>query len=144
MPELTAQATDASIQTISDSRNEPAWLREFRTKSFKLYQELPIEVSTLYTKYADLGGLDLESVSTELPEPKESKIQTVREKLDTKSVITLYQFESKIISPTLPPALQKEGVVFTDIGTAIHNNPELFARYFAEKAILSEQDKFGR
>jgi FeS assembly protein SufD len=143
MPELTAQATDASIQTISDSRNEPAWLREFRTKSFKLYQELPIEVSTLYTKYADLGGLDLESVSTELPEPKESKIQTVREKLDTKSVITLYQFESKIISPTLPPALQKEGVVFTDIGTAIHNNPELFARYFAEKAILSEQDKFA-
>jgi FeS assembly protein SufD len=143
MPELTTQVTDASIQAISDSRNEPAWLREFRTKSFKLYQELPIEVSTLYTKYADLGGLDLESVSTELPEPKESKVQTVREKLDTKTVITQYQIESKIMAPTLPPALQKEGVVFTDIGTAIHNDPELFARYFAEKAILSEQDKFA-
>lgn len=143
MPELTAQATDASIQTISDSQNEPAWLRAFRDKSLKLYRELPIELSTLYTKYADIGGLDLESVSTELPEPEHSKIQAVREKLDAKSVITLYQFESKAITPTLPSALQKEGIVFTDIRTAIRNDPELFAHYFAGKAILSEQDKFA-
>jgi Fe-S cluster assembly scaffold protein SufB len=47
------------------------------------------------------------------------------------------------MAPTLPSALQKEGVVFTDIRTAIKNNPDLFARYFAEKAILSEQDKFA-
>lgn len=142
MPETTA-ATDNCAQAISDAQNEPAWLREFRNRSLKLYRELPIELSTLYTKYADLGGLDLESMSTELPEPNDSKIQLVREKLDTKSLITLYQFESKTITPTLPSALQKEGVVFTDIRAAIQENPKLFDRYFAEKAILSEQDKFG-
>jgi len=143
MSESASAATKVSIQTISDSENEPDWLRKFRSKSLKLYQELPIELSTLYTKYADLGGLDLESVSTELPEPSDSEIQLVREKLDTRTVITLYQIESKTITPTLPSALQKEGVIFTDIRSAIKNSPDLFARYFAEKAILSEQDKFA-
>jgi FeS assembly protein SufD len=143
MSESASAATDASIQTISEAQNEPDWLRKFRSNSLKLYQELPIELSTLYTKYADLGGLDLESVSTELPEPNDSKIQLVRGKLDAKAAITLYQIESKTIQPTLPSALQKEGVVFTDIRTAIKNNASLFARYFAEKAILSEQDKFA-
>jgi Fe-S cluster assembly protein SufB len=143
MPETRASATETNIQTISDTQNEPDWLRKFRNRSLKLYRELPIELSTLYTKYADLGGLDLESISTDLPEPNESKIQLVREKLDAKTVITLYQFESKTIAPTLPAALQKEGVIFTDIRTAIKNAPELFARYFAEKAILPEQDKFA-
>ena len=143
MPEATTSATKTSTQIISDAQNEPDWLRTFRNRSLKLYRELPIELSTLYTKYADLGGLDLESVSAELPEPNDSKIRIVRDKLDTKAVITIYQVESKTITPTLPSALQKEGVVFTDIRTAIRNNPDLFARYFSEKAILSEQDKFA-
>ncbi len=143
MSEYASVANDTSVQAISEAQNEPDWLRHFRSNSLKLYRELPVEISTLYTKYADLGGLSLESISTELPEPDDSKIQLVREKLDTKSVITLYQIESRTILPTLPPPLQKEGVIFTDIRTAIKNNPDLFAHYFAEKAILSEQDKFA-
>ena len=144
MSELTVtQANDARIRTISDAHNEPTWLREFRTKSLKLFRELPIETSALYTKYADLGGFDLESVSTTLSDQKDSEIQPIREKLETKSAITLFQFESNVIQPELPLALRNEGVVFTDIKTAIRNNPELFARYFKDKALSSEQDKFA-
>jgi len=144
MAELTiAQTTDENIQTISNAQHEPRWLREFRTKSLKLYRELPIELSTLYTKYADLGGLDLETVSTVLPEREESEIRTIKEKLESKSAITLYQFESKPVPPQLPTELQKEGVVFTDIRTAIQHYPEELSHYFSEKAILPEQDKFA-
>ena len=142
MSETTTSAIKENTQ-ITDTQNEPDWLRTFRSRSLKLYRELPIELSTLYTKYANLGGLDLESVSIELHEPSNSKIQFVREKLDTKAAITLYQIESTTITPMLPPGLQKEGVVFTDIRTAIKNNPDLFANYFADKAIASEQDKFA-
>ena len=144
MPELVvSQTADEQIREIGNSRNEPAWLREFRTKSLKLFRDLPIELSTLYTKYADLGGLDLESVATPPPEPKDSEIKQVRDKLESKSAITLYQFESKTLNPSLPETLQKEGVIFTDIKTAISNNPETFEQYFAKKAITSEHDKFG-
>ena len=143
MSEIVTPGIKGSTQIISDKNHEPEWLRTFRSKSLKLYRELPVELSTLYTKYADLGGLDLESVSTELPETSNSKIQLVREKLDTKAVITLYQVESTTITPMLPPALQKEGVIFTDIRTAIKNNPDLFAHYFADKAIPSGHDKFA-
>ncbi|HMK82175.1 MAG TPA: hypothetical protein VK503_00500, partial [Candidatus Bathyarchaeia archaeon] len=101
MPELVvSQTADEQIREIGNSRNEPAWLREFRTKSLKLFRDLPIELSTLYTKYADLGGLDLESVATPPPEPKDSEIKQVRDKLESKSAITLYQFESKTLNPS--------------------------------------------
>jgi len=143
MSESMTSAIKVNAHTFSHLQNEPEWLRTFRNRSLELFRQLPIELSTLYTKYADLGGLDLETISTELPEPADSKIQHVREKLDAKGIITLYQVESTTIAPDLPPALQKEGVVFTDIKTAIKEDPDLFARYFAEKAISSDQDKFA-
>jgi FeS assembly protein SufD len=139
---VTSHALDEQIRTVASDRNEPAWLREFRTKSLQLFRELPIELSTLYTKYADLGGLDLESVTTP-PEPKESEIQPIRDKLESRSAITLYQFESRTLKPSLPQALEKEGVTFTDIETAINKEPGKFKQYLAKKAILSEHDKFA-
>lgn len=144
MPQLTtSQPAEDQIKAISNSQNEPIWLRQFRSNSLKLFRELPIELSTLYTKYADLGGLDLESVATPPPEPKELEVKERIRELDSKSAITLYQIESKTLTPILPETLQKEGVIFTDIRTAIKNDPDGLQQHFAKKAIMPEHDKFG-
>ena len=140
---MITQATNESIETFSKARQEPTWLQEFRAKSLKLFLELPVELSSLYTKYADLTGVNLESINTHLPEPKPSDVETMRNKLETKAALTIYQFGPKTICPALPEALKKEGVIFTDIGTAIRNDPEPFRTHFLEKAILPEDDKFG-
>jgi len=140
---MITQATDESIETFSKARQEPTWLQEFRAKSLKLFLELPVELSNLYTKYADLTGVNLESINTVLPEPKPLEIEAIRNKLETKAALTIYQFGPKTICPVLPEALKKEGVIFTDIETAIHNDPEIFRTYFLEKAIQPEDDKFG-
>jgi FeS assembly protein SufD len=144
MSELTlTQATDESIRSLSKSREEPEWLRDFRIKSLNLFRKLPAELSTLYTKYVDLAGVDLESTSLSLPEPSQAETEDVVSKLKSDRAITLFQIESKTIQPDVPAALQKEGVIFTDIGTAIRRDPEFFRRYFLEKAILPEDDKFA-
>ena len=140
---MITQTNDENIKAISKNRQEPAWLQEFRTKSLKLFRELPVELSNLYTKYADLTGVSFESTNIVLPEPKASEIETIRNKLETKAALTIYQFGPKTIPPALPETLTKEGVIFTDIGTAIRNDPELFRNYFLEKAILPNDDKFG-
>jgi FeS assembly protein SufD len=140
---MITQTTDESIESFSKARQEPTWLQEFRAKSLKLFLELPVELSSLYTKYADLTGVNLESINTLLPEPKTSEIEAIRNKLETKAALTIYQFGPKTICPVLPEALKKEGVIFTDIGTAIRNDPERFRTHFLGKAIPPEDDKFG-
>jgi FeS assembly protein SufD len=144
LAELTVtQTSEQNIRSISQTRHEPAWLQEFRIKSFNLFQKLPPELSPLYKKYVDLAGLDLESISSTPIEPSLAQIQNVTSRLSSDRAITLYQIESKTIQPQLPEALKKEGVIFTDIESAIQQDPDLFKRYFLEKAILSEEDKFA-
>jgi FeS assembly protein SufD len=118
-------------------------LREFRIKSLNLFRKLPPELSNLYTKYVDLAGVDFESTTLGLPEPTPAQIEDVVGKLKSERALTLYQIDSKTIQPDVPAPLQKEGVVFADISTAIRRDPEFFRRYFLEKAILPEADKFA-
>ena len=144
MVELTVtQTSEQSIRSISQTRQEPAWLQDFRIKSLNLYQKLAPELSPLYTKYVDLAGLDFESISLTPVEPSSTQIQEVTSRLASDRAITLFQIESRTIQPELPAALKKEGVIFTDIASAIQQDPDLFRRYFLEKAILPEDDKFA-
>ncbi len=118
-------------------------MREFRTKSLSLFRKLPPETSNLYAKYVDLAGVDFESMSLAPTEPSKPQIDAVLEKLKSDRALTIFQIESKTFPAEIPEALQKEGVTFTDIGTAIRNEPEFFSRYFLEKAILPDEDKFA-
>ncbi|MGA2459807.1 MAG: Fe-S cluster assembly protein SufD [Candidatus Bathyarchaeia archaeon] len=144
MSELTlTQASEEFVRTLSKSRQEPEWLQEFRIKSLNLFHNLAPELSSLYTKYVDLTGLDLESLNLKLPEPTKTTTEDIVSKLKTERALTIYQIESKTILPEVPAPLQKEGLAFTDIGTVIRKDPEYFRRYFLEKAILPEADKFA-
>jgi Fe-S cluster assembly protein SufB len=144
MPELTlSTTTEQSVASSSNSRKEPEWLRAFRIKSIGLFHKLPAELSNLYTKYVDLTGVDFESTTLGLPEPSKSSMDQVVNRLKSDQAFTLYQIQSRTIQPEIPEALQKEGVIFTDLGNAIGRDPEFFRRYFMEKAILPEDDKFA-
>jgi len=137
------ELTEQSIRAESKSKQEPDWLQSFRAKSLRLFRDLPAELSSLYTKYVDLAGVDLESINLDDSEPSKSQVDEVISKLASERAITLYQIESRTVQPKLPEALREEGVVFTDIGTAIKEDPEFFKQYFLEKAILPEDDKFA-
>jgi Fe-S cluster assembly protein SufB len=144
MSELTlTKASEEHVRTLTESRKEPDWLLEFRIKSFNLFRKLPAELSNLYTRYVDLSGVDLESVDITPPEPSKQQTDDVISKLKSDRALTIFQIESKTFPAQVPEALRKEGVTFTDIGTAIRNEPELFRRYFLEKAIPPEDDKFA-
>jgi Fe-S cluster assembly protein SufB len=144
MSELTlANANEEQVRSLSKSRQEPEWLQEFRIKSLNLFRKLPAELSSLYTKYVDLAGIELESTSLIPSEPSKEQIEDAVEKLRSDRAITIFQVESKTLLADVPEVLRKEGVTFTDVGTAIRSDPELFHRYFLEKAILPEDDKFA-
>ena len=144
MSELTVtQMSEGTILSLSKARQEPTWLQDFRVKSFQLFQKLPPELSPLYTKYVDPSGLDFDSIGLTPVEPSPAQVQDVTGRLGSDKAITLFQIESKITQAQLPEALRKEDVTFTDIGSAIREDPALFKQYFLKKAILPEDDKFA-
>jgi Fe-S cluster assembly protein SufB len=144
MSELTlAGVNQRSITALSESRHEPDWLRSFRGKSLGLFNTLPAELSSLYTKYVDLAGVNFEAAALPLPEPSQTEIDELVGKLKSERAITLYQINSRTVPPKVPDTLQKEGVIFTDISSAMARDSDFFKRYFLEKAILSEEDKFA-
>jgi len=109
----------------------------------KLFRKLPLELSTLYTKYADLSGVDFESANLQPAEPSHAKVNGILEKFRSDRAITLYQIESKTLQAEIHQPLQEAGIVFTNIGTAIRSNPDFFRSYFLQKAILPDEDKFA-
>jgi len=144
LSELTVtQMSEGTILSLSKARQEPTWLQDFRVKSFQLFQKLPPELSPLYTKYVDPSGLDFDSIGLTPVEPSPAQVQDVTGRLGSDKAITLFQIESKITQAQLPEALRKEDVTFTDIGSAIREDPALFKQYFLKKAILPEDDKFA-
>jgi FeS assembly protein SufD len=118
-------------------------LLDFRLKSLNFFRKLPPELSSLYTKYVDLSGLDTESLDLTPAKSDEAHVADMTSQLASNKAITLFQIESKIVQAKVPDALRKEGVVFTDITSAIKQDPEYFRRYFLEKAIMSEEEKFA-
>jgi Fe-S cluster assembly protein SufB/Fe-S cluster assembly protein SufD len=67
MSQLSLSAINAShIEELSTSKKEPSWLKEYRKNSLSIYQEMPIEVSPLYSKYTDVNKMDPKQVSLSL------------------------------------------------------------------------------
>src|SRR2546426_12705644 len=46
------------VDEISETNNDPSWLKVYRKNSFSIYQQLRPEVSPLYNKYTDANKMD--------------------------------------------------------------------------------------
>ncbi len=132
------------VLNLSKNRSEPAWLREFRTEALETFQRLPLELSSLYTKYVDLGNVNLNSFNP-LPAEKSTPLSSEELKLLTgeETAFTLIQSEGQTLLPELPQELTKLGVIFTDITTALNAHEDLVKAYILKKAIPPQDDKFA-
>lgn len=137
-------ATMESVAELSKQRQEPKWLREFRIKSFQLFQKLPVEQSQLYTKYVDLSSLNLESIYPYSPPQKsEKKIDEAESSIPSNQRgFTMVHVDGAVSKADLPSDLAQTGLIFEDLTSAIAKDPDYFKPYFLEKAILPEEDKF--
>src|SRR5579875_981164 len=68
------------VENLSNSINEPSWLKNFRFEALRQFDILPSEQSNLYTKYALNLGSSLESLEKRLKEgPVESDTLPISE-----------------------------------------------------------------
>ncbi len=149
----TRKGLDESIVSqISQHKNEPAWMLEFRLRAYKIFK-----AKKQPTWGADLSRINYDNIYYYLkPTEKQSKtwadlppeILDTYEKIGMPEAERKYlggvgaQYDSEVIYHSLKKDLEKKGVVFLDTDSALKKYPEMFKEYFA-KAIPPADNKLA-
>jgi len=146
------KGVDAEIvNQISDIKNEPDWMREFRLRSLAIFESKPmpkwggdiaIDFQDIfyYLKPADQQGKTWDDVPDEIKETFDKLGIPEAEKKYLAGVKA--QFESEVVYGSLQEDLAKKGVIFLDTDSAVREHPELLREYFAT-IIPPEDNKFA-
>ena len=139
------------VKEISKIKNEPKWMLDLRLKALKRYNEIEVP------KWGpSLEALDLDDISTYV-KPK-SKLNTnwddvpddIRNTFDKLGIQEAEQktlagvgaqYDSEVIYHSLKDELEKEGIIYTDMDSAVIEYPDLVKEYFM-KAMEIDYHKF--
>ena len=131
------------IRLISDQKNEPEWMFEYRLKAYRHWLTLT-EPTWAHVTYPPIEFQNLTYYSA----PKEKKEKSSMDEIDPELVKTFERlgiplteqkrisgvaidvvFDSVSIATTHNEELEKVGVIFCSISEAIKKNPELVKKY---------------
>jgi Fe-S cluster assembly protein SufB len=128
------------VHQISEMKNEPAWMRDFRLRSLEIFNSKPmphwggdiaIDFQNIYyyLKPADRQGKTWDDVPEEIKKTFDRLGIPQAEKKFLAGVKA--QFESEVIYGSLKEDLGRQGVIFTDTDTAVREHPDLVREYFS-------------
>ena len=128
------------IRQISRLKNEPEWMLEYRLKSFKAFQKLPMpdfgpDLSSLdfdsYTYFTRLANKEVQTWD-EVPET----VKNTFDKLGIPEAEQKYlagvstQYESEVVYHNMLKEIEDKGVIFLSTDMALQLYPDLFKKYF--------------
>ena len=129
------------VTDISEKKNEPGWMTDFRLKSLDIFLQKPMP-----NWGADLSGLSTDDIFFYVKPIMDKQrdwnnvpddIKTTFDKLGVpqaeRSMLAgvSAQFESEVIYKRLKERWEKKGVVFLDTESALKEYPEIFKKYFS-------------
>ncbi len=124
------------------SEKEPKWLAEIRENSFSYYQNLPTEVSPLYSKYTGVSVLKPESIFLSLDHRTSEPFSELSHRIDeAKSGICAVHVGNNLNAVYLPEQLKSKGVIIESINDALKNHEELVKKFLTSNMDPTE-DKF--
>jgi Fe-S cluster assembly protein SufB len=139
------------VSAISEMKGEPAWMRDFRLRSLKIFESKPmprwggdigIDFQDIYyyLKPTDHQGKTWDDVPAEIKETFDKLGIPEAEKKYLAGVKA--QFESEVVYGSLQEDLGKKGVIFTDTDTAVREHEDLVREYLGS-IIPPEDNKFA-
>ncbi|HET6717972.1 MAG TPA: SufD family Fe-S cluster assembly protein, partial [Nitrososphaeraceae archaeon] len=134
---------DKYVKEKSITNSEPEWLMEIRNNAFSNYSSLPHEVSPLYKKYSDANLLYPDRVylsqGTKTYEPEEYLSERIKELGKDTSILKI---GSTIIHSKISEKLQEQGVVISDLKTAIKEHASIIKNSIQSNQLDYSEDKF--
>lgn len=140
------------IRELSKMKNEPAWMLEFRLKSFKIFNE-----KKMPNWGADLSGINFDEIHYYIkPSDQQEKnweevpdeVKETFERLGVPQAERAFlagvkaQYDSEIVYGSLIKELEDKGVIFLGTDEALQKYPEIFKEYFG-KIIPPSDNKFA-
>ncbi|TCS78474.1 Fe-S cluster assembly protein SufD [Tepidibacillus fermentans] len=129
------------ITQLSQNKQEPKWMLEFRLKALEVYHQLPLP-------RLEKTKLDKWNIDQFIPFTDETlvgigdlseEIQNILE-ANTEDRSVLVQKNSKFVYKQLSKKLADKGVIYTDLDTALQEYPELVKKYFM-KSVSFDKNK---
>lgn len=134
---------DKYVKEKSITNSEPEWLMEIRNNAFSNYSSLPHEVSPLYKKYSDANLLYPDRVylsqGTKTYEPEEYLNERIKELEKDTSILKI---GSSIVHSKISDKLQEQGVVISDLRTAIKEYASIIKNNLQSNQLDYSEDKF--
>lgn len=147
-----AGLTEEIIREISEQKNEPKWMTDFRLNALRIYNELEPP-----TWGADISELDIDNIVTyvrpksdlnyswdDVPEDIKNTFDSLGIiEADQKSLAGVgAQYDSEVVYHSIQENLTKQGVIYTDFETAVREYPEMIQEYFM-KLVPPNDHKFA-
>jgi Fe-S cluster assembly protein SufB len=150
----TRKGVDHSVvDQISDHKNEPEWMREFRHKSLDIFLSKPmpnwggdslkdLNFDDIYYYFKPVAeqGRTWDDVPDDIKETFERLGIPEAERTVLAGVGA--QYESEVVYHSLKEEWKSQGVIFLDTDQAINECPDLFRKYFAT-VIPPSDNKFA-
>ena len=142
----------AVIDQISDHKNEPDWMRQFRHEALDIFLSKPLP-----TWGADLSGIDFENIFYYLrPAAQQGKswddvpegIKNTFERLGIPEAERKFlagvgaQYDSEVVYHSLRQEWEKLGVIFLDMDSGLREHEDIVREYFAT-IIPAADNKFA-
>ncbi len=129
------------VEEISSLKSEPEWMRRFRLGAYKRFQRKPMPDWGV-----DLSGMDFQNIFyflratekkgrdwSEVPDDIKNTFERLgipeAERKHLAGVSA--QYESEVVYHQMQDSLAKQGVIFSDMDSAVRDHPDLVRRYFA-------------
>lgn len=140
------------VKKISEYKNEPDWMREFRIKAYEKFVSMPLPSFgpdlifldfndyTYYIKSSEKVEKSWEEVPVEIKDTFEKLGIPEAEQKYLGGVST--QFESEVVYHNTLKELESKGVIFCDTDTAVRLYPDLVKKYFG-KVVPYTDNKFA-
>jgi Fe-S cluster assembly protein SufB len=144
--------TEEIVKKISEMKDEPQWMLDFRLKSLKQFYKMPMPMWG-----GDLTELNFDEITYYVKPSERSErswdevpeeIKNTFDKLGIPEAEQKYlagvsaQYESEVVYHNMEQDLEEQGIIFKDTDSALRENEELFKEYFAS-VIPAADNKFS-
>ena len=131
---------ESVVRQISKIKGEPAWMTEFRLKSYKIFLE-----KKMPTWGADLSKINFDEIyyylrSTEKQvnswDDLPAEIKETYDRIGVPEAEKNFlagvsaQYESEVVYESINKELEKDGVIFCDMDTGLREHPKIVKEYF--------------
>jgi Fe-S cluster assembly protein SufD len=146
----------ADVEALSNRLNEPDWLKAKRLEAWSAFEQIPMPTPSdeawrrtslrkiKWPKFQLNGGSSLAASNgsstalSVLPQDVQYGLD-----VDRAAAGRLVIANNQVIFHELDPAVAAQGVIFTDLSTAVSDQAELVQKFLGSEAVLPSHSKFA-